>query len=88
MPAEDAAYITAQCAEVDLLLELPGGERWAIEIKLGSAPKAGKGFHHAREDIHPTRSFIVYSGHDRYPITPEIEAIGVAALARELTDAR
>jgi hypothetical protein len=77
-------YRTAAGAEIDLLLELPGGKRWAIEVKLGTAPKCERGFHHAREDVRPDRSFVVYSGSDRYLIHPQIEAIGAVELAREL----
>jgi len=77
-------YRTAAGAEIDLLLDLPGGERWAIEIKLGSAPKCEKGFHQVREDVQPNRSFVVYSGYERYPITTGIEAVGLKELAQEL----
>jgi hypothetical protein len=79
-------YRTAAGAEIDLLLELPGGELWAIEIKLGSAPKCEKGFHQAREDVQPDRSFVVYSGYGRYPITTGIEAINVKELAQDLAE--
>ena len=79
-------YRTAAGAEIDLLLELPGDKRWAIEIKLGSAPRRDKGFHHAREDIQPDRSFLLYSGTERYPLSAEIDAIGLKELAQELTE--
>lgn len=74
-------YRTSAGAEIDLLLAMPGGKLWAIEIKRGLAPKVEKGFHHAREDLQPDRSFIVYSGEDRYPKGEGIEAIGVTELA-------
>ena len=77
-------FRTAAGAEIDLLLELPTGKRWAVEIKLGSSPKVEKGFYNAREDTKPDRSFIVYSGNDRYPITKDIEAISLRELAQEL----
>ncbi|HPO12504.1 MAG TPA: ATP-binding protein [Candidatus Hydrogenedentes bacterium] len=77
-------YRTAAGAEIDLLLEFPGGETWAVEIKLGSAPKCEKGFYHGREDVRPAKSFIVYSGQERYPITENVEAISVGQLAQEL----
>jgi len=84
VPARTMAsyYRTAAGAEVDLVLELPGGHGiWAIEVKRGSAARLEKGFHIAREDIAPKRSFVVYSGEDRYPITQDVEAIGVKELA-------
>ncbi len=81
-------YRTTAGAEIDLLLELPGNERWAIEVKLGLVPKCTKGFHLARADIQPDRSFVVHSGEDRYPITEGIEAIGLRELASELAKKR
>lgn len=77
-------YRTAAGAEIDLLLEAPGGQRWAIEIKLGLTPKLERGFHLAREDVEPAKSFVVYSGEDRYPLANGIEAIGLTELAHEL----
>jgi predicted AAA+ superfamily ATPase len=80
-------YRTAAGAEIDFVLELPRGRRLAIEIKRGLAPSLDKGFHHARDDLKPTRSFIVYSGNERYPRGKGIEVIGLRALAAELAEA-
>jgi len=77
-------YRTAAGAEIDLVLDLPGGARWAIEIKRGLAPKLGKGFHQARSDLTPTRCFVVYCGRERYSPASDIEAISVDDLAQEL----
>jgi hypothetical protein len=81
-------YRTSAGAEIDLLLQVPGqvpgGELWAIEIKRGLTPKLGKGFHHAREDLKPARSFIVYSGNERYKKAENVEAIGLRELSEEL----
>ncbi len=74
-------YRTAVGAEIDLVLERPDGERWAIEIKRGLAVKLERGFHHAREDISPAKSFVVYSGEERYPVAEGVEAIGVREMA-------
>jgi len=74
-------YRTAAGAEVDLVMELPKGELWAVEVKYGLAPALGRGFHNARADLKPTRSLVVYSGQDRFPLSEGIEAIGVGALA-------
>ena len=78
--AKACFYRTAAGAEIDLVLEMPGGEQWAVEIKRGLAPKLDKGFHHARKDLKPARSFIVYSGDDRYPKGEGIEVIGLGEL--------
>lgn len=77
-------YRTSAGSEIDLVLELPQGQRWAIEIKRGLTPKTAKGFHHAREDIEPDRTFIVYSGKERYPKAEGIEVIGLRELATDL----
>lgn len=75
-------YRTAAGAEIDLILELPGKSGlWAIEIKRGLTAAPSKGFHIARDDLEPARSFIVYSGDDRYPISEDVEAIGLREMA-------
>lgn len=74
-------YRTAVGAEIDLLLDFPGGGRWAIEIKGGLAPRLERGFHHAREDAKPDRSFVVYAGDARYPVTEGVDAIGLHEMA-------
>ncbi len=80
-------YRTAAGAEIDLVMELPGGELWAIEIKRSSAPKIEKGFHHALQDLCPARAFLVGANTDRYPKTSEIEVIGLADLTKALHEA-
>lgn len=78
-------FRTSGGAEIDLLLELPANHGlWAIEIKRGAAPRIDRGFHHAREDLRPDRSFVVYGGEERYPLGQEIEAIGLREMAELL----
>ena len=75
-------YGTRSGAEMDLVLEFPGGrETWAIEVKLGLAPKVARGFHSACEDISPTSAFVVYAGAERYPLAANVEVIGLRELA-------
>ena len=69
---------------MDLILELPGSRKWTVEVKSGLEPKLQKGFHNALEDIKPDRSFVVYAGSDRYPVTATTDAINLAELAQEL----
>lgn len=83
---EVSFYRTSAGAEIDLLLELPGGRLWAIEIKRGLAPKLRKGFHHAHGDLNPQYSFVVYPGGEHYPLGEGIEAIGLHALSEKLTN--
>lgn len=77
-------YRTSAGAEIDLLLELPDGKLWAVEIKRGLSPKLEKGFHQARMDLQPARSFVVYSGETRYPIAEGVEAISLFEVAQVL----
>ena len=58
--AKASFYRTAAGAEIDLVLEMPGGRLWAIEIKRGLAPKLDRGFHHAREDLDPERPSLAF----------------------------
>jgi uncharacterized protein len=78
-------YRTSNGAEIDLLLELPGGERWAIEIKRSHAAKPGRGFYEACEDLKPARRWVVHAGTDAYPIGPDVDAIGLAELCAKLS---
>lgn len=76
-------YRTAAGAEVDLVLELPKGERWAIEVKRSKAPSVGKGFHLGVADVAATRAF-VYAGTETYSIGNEVQATSVVALSQQL----
>jgi len=78
-------YRTAAGAEMDLVLDLPGGQRWAIEVKRGLAPKLGKGFHQARADLAPDQTFVVIPLEERYPLGEGVEVIGLAELAGMLS---
>jgi predicted AAA+ superfamily ATPase len=77
-------YRTAVGAEIDLVLERPDGALWAIEIKRGLAAKLERGFHHACQDLAPAKSFVVYSGEERYPVADGVEAISVREMATVL----
>lgn len=81
-------YRTAGGAEIDLLLVLPDGKLWAIEIKHGLKPRPEKGFYSACDDLKPERQFVVYSGDERYPLSREIEAISLTELSRMLLEMR
>ncbi len=84
---QSSFYRTTAGAEVDLVLQMPGGALWAIEIKRSLAPRLDRGFHHAREDLQPDRSFVVYPGIERYPKGDGVEAIGLGELASLLAAA-
>jgi predicted AAA+ superfamily ATPase len=77
-------YRTVTGVEMDLVLTLPGGELWAIEIKRSSAPALSRGFHQAWADLKPDRSFIVYPGDEPFPLSAITEAIGLVGLSQAL----
>ncbi len=79
-------FRTSGGAEINLILEFAGGKKWAIEIKSGLIPKVEKGFYLASADIKPEKSFVVYAGNDRYPLTEGIQAIGLKDLMRMIHD--
>jgi len=77
-------YGTPRGAEIDLVLEFPGGTKWAIEIKRNSAPSISKGFYAGCEDVKPDKRFVVYSGSDSFPMGEDITAISLPNLMQEL----
>ena len=84
---QSSFYRTTAGAEVDLVLQMPGGALWAIEIKRSLAPRLDRGFHHAREDLRPDRSFVVCPGIERYPKGDGVEVIGLGELVSLLATA-
>lgn len=72
-------YRTAAGAELDLVLRLPGGAVWAIEIKRTTSPKLSRGFHIAAADIGASRRFLVYAGSREVPATADTRALPLAA---------
>ena len=70
-------YRSSAQAEIDLVLEGPQKQVWAVEVKRALAPKVGKGFHFACEDIGATRKFVIYPGTDSFPLNNNIEVMGV-----------
>jgi hypothetical protein len=77
-------YGTSGGAEIDLLLHLPGGRMWAIEVKRSLAPRPERGFHTACADLNPVRRFVVYPGAERFPLGQDVEAVSLSDLATEL----
>ena len=84
-PSPTSFYRTSAGAEVDLVIEhAGGGETWAIEIKRSLNATVSRGFHTARQDLNPARTFVVHAGEERYPVAKDVEAIGVRELATRL----
>jgi predicted AAA+ superfamily ATPase len=81
-------YRTATGNEIDLVLTLPGGKLWAVEIKRSSAPSIERGFAIACADLQVAKRFVVYNGTERFRLNADTEAIGLTDLARALQSAR
>lgn len=58
---EASFYRSAAGAEIDLVLRLPDGALWAIEVKRTTAAKVSRGFHIAAEELGVTERILVYA---------------------------
>lgn len=81
-------YRTSAGAEIDLVFERPGQHRWAIEIKRSITAKPSRGFHEARKDLKPERSFVVHSDQRCFPLPEGVESVSLQSLLAELRQAR
>ena len=86
-PAMASFYRTAAGAEVDLIIDFPSGDRWAIEIKRSLAARVSRGFRISLSDLKPTKSFLVHAGTECYPLSESVEAIGLQELALRISRA-
>jgi uncharacterized protein len=77
-------YRTSAGADIDLVLNLPDGNLWAVEIKRSLSPRPEKGFHSACADLGPQRRFVVYPGDDAYPAANDTEVVSLVGLAELL----
>ncbi|CAN5675609.1 ATP-binding protein [soil metagenome] len=78
-------YRSAAGAEIDLVIEFSGKERWAIEIKRSlSNPGPSKGFYIGCEDIKATRQFVLYPGEERFKFDPKTEVMPLQNFLVEL----
>ncbi len=80
-------YKTPGGAEIDLLLEFPNQEKWAIEIKRSSTPSLSKGFYTACADVDAARRFVVYAGQDRFSMGHNTTAISLYEMMNEIASA-
>jgi len=77
-------YRTAAGAEVDLLLTLPDGQQWVVEIKRSLNPKLERGFHNACADLQPRRRFVVYPGTDTWRLADDVQVLPLQGLMAAL----
>lgn len=90
LPADVATgfYRTTVGAEVDLVIDFPEGERWAIEVKLSETPRPSKGFRIACDDIHAHRRYVVYPGGERFSVASDVEALPLDEIIDILRDSK
>jgi len=80
-----ASYFrTSAQAEIDLVLEGPKQQVFAIEIKRSLSPTLTKGFHHGFDDVGATQGFIVMPEGERFPLRDDVEAISLREWIEEL----
>ena len=77
-------YRTTAGAEIDLLLQLPDQQLWAIEIKRTTAPRTSRGFELAANDLAAARRFVVYSGAEEFPLSASTTAAPLETAMAEL----
>ncbi len=72
-------YRSAGGAELDLVLRLPDGKVWAIEVKRTTAPRVTRGFHQAAADIAADHRLLVYAGAHEVPGKEGLRALPLPA---------
>ena len=58
---EASFYRSSAGAEIDLVLKLPRGQIWGIEIKRTTSPKVTRGFHIAVEELEVSERILIYA---------------------------
>ncbi len=77
-------YRTSAQAELDLVLEGPQRQVWAIDVKRSSAPRLTRGFHLASDDVNATRRCVIYPGAEPFPLAKNIEAMSLSYFLQRL----
>lgn len=80
-------YRSAGGAEIDLVLEMTDGRRWALEIQRSSAPTVSRGFHGAADDLRADRRIVVHGGREVFPMGSGIEALPLAVAMQQVARA-
>lgn len=78
---EAAFYRTHTGVELDLVLKI-GGRTIGAEIKHTSTPTLTKGLRTALEDVGAARGYVVTAGDERFPLSPDVEAIPIVEFLR------
>ena len=80
-------YRSSAGAEIDLVLTLPGGALWAIEIKRTTSPNVTRGFHIAAEDLNADERILVYADNRDVPGKGGVRAMPLMRALERLASA-
>jgi predicted AAA+ superfamily ATPase len=75
-------FRTASGNEIDLLLELPGGQLCAIEIKHSAAPKLGKGFVEVLDALQLKSGFVMAPVSEPFALSQRAMALPLSHMAK------
>lgn len=67
-------WATHAGAELDLMIDV-GGKRVGVEVKRTDQPRITPSIRTALEDLALDRVIVVHAGKQRFPLTPEVEAV-------------
>ncbi|MCY4138808.1 MAG: ATP-binding protein [Rhodobacteraceae bacterium] len=81
---EASFYRSSAGAEIDLVLKLPGGALWAIEIKRTTSPKVTRGFHIASEELKTNERILVYADDREVPWQGGVRAMSLMSAVERL----
>lgn len=81
-PDEAYFWATHQGAEIDLILKM-GGKLLGVECKRADAPKITPSIRSALADLELDSVAVVYPGSKRFPLSDQVEAVPLSALANE-----
>ena len=84
---EASFYRSSAGAEIDLVLKLPRGQIWAIEIKRTMSPKVTRGFHIAAEELDASERILVYANDKDAPGQGGVRAMPLMKAIERLSSA-
>lgn len=75
---EASFYRSSAGAEIDLILTLPSGALWAIEVKRTTSAKVTRGFHIAADELGASERLLVYADDKHVPGQGGLRAMPLA----------
>ncbi len=84
---EASFYRSSAGSEIDLVLRLPRGALWTIEVKRTTSPKVSRGFHIASDDLGSEQRILVYAGDREVPVGDDIRALPLMDALQHLSTA-